>query len=115
MAHVRPQLSEHGRGRSTQTLGYLPNRVASLNPREDLLSLAEGQVPAARRLGDVGWRHPASLNEPTLSGPNWDAGCDRRLGPDGAGPDQLPESSSLLTFRQPHATPPYRVGVATTP
>src|SRR5258708_25070375 len=46
--------------------------------------------------------------EPALGGSARDAGCPRRLGPTDTGPDEFLESMLLLTFRQPHATPPYR-------
>src|SRR5260370_8698693 len=46
--------------------------------------------------------------EPALGGSARDAGCHRRLGPTDTGPDEFPEPMLLLTFRQPHATPPYR-------
>jgi hypothetical protein len=40
-SHVAPELPEHGRWLSTEPLGYLTNRFATLDTGEDLLSLTE--------------------------------------------------------------------------
>ena len=130
---VPPQLTRDRPGIAAHGAGDLANALALLLENRDLLALSEREVAARWLLGDVEWRHAASVSEPSCAdrgrhadNPRGflreqsfrDLAPERRL--DGFLELRMPRRAELRTNRPVrgllttnHRTPPDR-GVATT-
>ena len=105
-ALLAPQFARDRRWRSTELLGNLSNAFATGTCQRNLFTLGEGKVPPSGLWSGwckIGWRHTATLTEPSSSDSWCHAGnCGCAL----AGVsmrDRLPERPSLcaMQYRRP--------------